>query len=134
MGKSPLAAEYYVELTMSTEDNPADQTKKKMRLLWDESKMAMSYANVCNVSSTKEEFNLLFGTNQSWAGMQKDIKISLSNRVILNPHAAKRLSIMLLKAVQQYEDKMGEIKLDAETISESLADSNESVPGSSETH
>ncbi|MDD5049800.1 MAG: DUF3467 domain-containing protein, partial [Methanoregulaceae archaeon] len=33
---------------------------------WDDSKMTSSYANVCNVSSTREEVTLLFGTNQTW--------------------------------------------------------------------
>ena len=116
---------------MSVEDKDKavgdDKIKKKMRLIWDDSKMQMAYANVCNVSSTKEEFNLLFGTNQSWAGMQKDIKIALSNRVILNPMAAKRLSVMLVKAIKQYEEKVGEIKLEAEYTAEV-------VPESGETH
>ena len=35
-------------------------------LRWDDSRMTSTYANVCNVSSTREEVTLLFGTNQSW--------------------------------------------------------------------
>ena len=41
------------------------EQKRQVRIVWDDSKMEMNYANVCNVSSTKEEFNLLFGSNQS---------------------------------------------------------------------
>lgn len=92
----------------------SENEKKTTKLVWDDSKMEMSYANVCNVSSTKEEFNLLFGTNQTWTGIQKDIRVSLSNRIILNPYAAKRMAIMLTRAVQQYEEKVGPIKLDTE--------------------
>jgi hypothetical protein len=33
---------------------------------WDDSDMRSSYANVCNVSSTREEVVILFGTNQAW--------------------------------------------------------------------
>lgn len=92
----------------------SENDKKTAKLVWDDSKMEMSYANVCNVSSTKEEFNLLFGTNQTWTGIQKDIRVSLSNRIILNPYAAKRMAIMLTRAVQQYEEKVAPIKLDTE--------------------
>jgi len=95
---------------------PASQGSKPeetgSRIIWDDSRMAMNYANVCNVSSTKEEFNLLFGTNQTWATGQKDVRVQLSNRLILNPYAAKRLSLLLAGAVKQYEDKVGEIPLD----------------------
>ncbi|MGK0500653.1 MAG: hypothetical protein ACJAYG_002306 [Oceanicoccus sp.] len=106
----------------------ADKEKKaddnQMKIIWDDSKMEMQYANVCNVSSTKEEFNLLFGANQSWAAAQKNIRIALSNRMILNPHAAKRLSVLLSRAVEQYEAKMGEIKLDANAVEPSIDEQN----------
>ena len=52
---------------MSTKDSKVEnlkQTDTKVR--WDDSKMTSTYANVCNVSSTREEVTLLFGTNQSW--------------------------------------------------------------------
>ena len=84
--------------------------------------MQMSYANVCNVSSTKEEFNLLFGANQSWAATQQDVRIALSNRVILNPHAAKRLSKLLTAAVDQYESKMGTISLETGSPNPNIED------------
>lgn len=87
--------------------------ERNLKVVWDDSKMQMNYANVCNVSSTKEEFNLLFGTNQSWTSAQQAVRIALSNRVILNPHAAKRLAKLLSSAVEQYELKMGEISLES---------------------
>ncbi len=86
--------------------------KRQVRLVWDDSKMENNYANVCNVSSTKEEFNLLFGTNQSWAMGQPNVRIALSNRIILNPHAAKRLSALLQNAINKYEEQVGPIELD----------------------
>lgn len=87
--------------------------KRQVRLVWDDSKMANNYANVCNVSSTKEEFNLLFGTNQSWAMGQPNVRIALTNRMILNPYAAKRLAVLLGNAVAKYEEQVGPIELDA---------------------
>ena len=77
----------------------SQDNKRNLKIIWDDSRMQMTYANVCNVSSTKEEFNLLFGTNQSWARGQGDVRVQLTNRVILNPHAAKRLAVLLSNTV-----------------------------------
>lgn len=104
---------------MSDTDNKTASDAQKaaadrgVKVVWDDTAMQMNYANVCNVSSTKEEFNLLFGTNQSWTSSQQSLRIALSNRIILNPHAAKRLAKLLSSAVNQYEQKMGEISLEA---------------------
>jgi hypothetical protein len=38
---------------------------------------------------------LLFGINQAWHGGQKEVTVQLTDRIILSPHAAKRLSILL---------------------------------------
>ena len=58
-------------------------------------------------ASTREEVILLFGTNQSWKGAQDEVGVSLSNRVILNPYAAKRLAILLGGVVSAYEQRFG---------------------------
>ena len=76
---------------------------------WDDSKMRSSYANVCNVSSTREEVTLLFGTNQAWRQGQKEVVIDLSERVILSPHAAKRLQKLLGGVVEEYEKRFGSL-------------------------
>ena len=83
-------------------------------VIWDDSKMRSEYANVCNVASTREEVVLLFGTNQAWKSDQADVKVQLSNRVILSPFAAKRLSLLLGNVVAQYEARFGPLdSLDA---------------------
>ncbi len=76
---------------------------------WDDSNMKSTYANVCNVSSTREEITLLFGLNQAWNAQQKQLTIELSNRIILNPYAAKRLAGLLNTVLEQYEERFGEI-------------------------
>ena len=76
---------------------------------WDDSKMRSVYANVCNVSSTQEEVTLLFGTNQAWRSGQKEVAIELSDRVILSPYAAKRLSKLLSGVVDEYEKRFGQL-------------------------
>lgn len=79
------------------------------KLKWDDSQMRSSYANVCNVSSTREEVTLLFGTNQTWHTGQKEVAINLSDRIILNPYAAKRMSKLLNNVVGEYEKRFGTI-------------------------
>lgn len=85
----------------------------RTRIRWDDSKMTNTYANVCNVSSTREEVTLLFGTNQTWHTGQKELVVELTNRVILNPYAAKRMAQLLNNIVKEYENRFG--KLNVET-------------------
>lgn len=79
------------------------------KVVWDDSQMKTSYVNVCNVMGTREEVTLLFGTNQAWSGGQKEVKVLLSNRVVLNPYAAKRLLLLLQQGVKEYEARFGEL-------------------------
>jgi len=86
-----------------------------IRIKWDESQMKTSYANVCNVSSTREEFTILFGTNQTWHTGQGNLNVQLTNRIILNAFATKRLSILLNRTVEEYEARFGELNLEIPT-------------------
>lgn len=88
--------------------------KNLPKVRWDQSKMKSSYANVCNVTSTREEVTLLFGTNQSWHTGQKELVVELTDRIILNPYAAKRLSLLLNKFIGEYENRFGELSVEAE--------------------
>lgn len=81
------------------------------KIVWDDSKMVTTYANVCNVLGTKEEIMVLFGANQAWQADQKEVTVSLSNRIVLNPYAAKRLLTMLEMGLREYENRYGELKL-----------------------
>ncbi|MFQ6021216.1 MAG: DUF3467 domain-containing protein [Acidiferrobacterales bacterium] len=77
---------------------------------WDSSNVSCSYANVCNVTSTREEVVLNFGINQVWERNRLDVQ--LTNRIILTPFTAKRLRGMLDKLVNEYESHYGELKVD----------------------
>ena len=88
--------------------------QEKINLRWDQANMRSTYANVCNVNSTREEVTILFGTNQSWNSGQKELVIDLSDRIILNPYVAKRLSTLLNNVVQQYESRFGELNIEAD--------------------
>ncbi|MGY0219438.1 DUF3467 domain-containing protein [Endozoicomonadaceae bacterium StTr2] len=88
----------------------SDKTKNaETKIKWDDSKMRSTYANVCNVSSTREEITMLFGLNQAWNAQQKELTIELSDRIILNPHAAKRMAVLLNNVLEQYEERFGNI-------------------------
>ena len=81
------------------------------KVKWDDSNMRTAYANVCNVIGTREEIMLLFGANQAWQSGQSEVRVVLSDRVVLNPHAAKRLYRMLEQGLKEYEAHYGEMKL-----------------------
>jgi hypothetical protein len=89
-----------------------DQDNAKATIQWDVSKMESSYANVCNVSCTREEFTLLFGMNKTWDAGQRKLTVDMTDRIIVNPYAAKRLYLLLGNVIRQYEDRFGEIHLD----------------------
>ncbi|MCC6472552.1 MAG: DUF3467 domain-containing protein [Burkholderiales bacterium] len=84
-----------------------------MKIRWDDSDMKSSYANVCNVTSTREEVVMLFGMNQAWNRGQKEVTIKLNERVVLSPFAAKRLSLLLSNVVREYETRFGAVNIEA---------------------
>jgi hypothetical protein len=90
--------------TDATANNPP-------KVVWDDSAMRTSHANVCNVMGTREEIMLLFGTNQAWQGGSQSVTVQLSERIILNPFAAKRLLLLLGQGVKEYESRFGELKV-----------------------
>jgi len=78
-----------------------------MKIKWDDSSMKSSYANVCNVTSTREEVVMLFGMNQAWNRGQKEVTVHLTDRIVVSPYAAKRLSLLLGNVVKEYESRFG---------------------------
>jgi len=83
-----------------------------MKIKWDDSSMKSSYANVCNVTSTREEVVVLFGMNQAWNRGQKEVTIQLTDRIVISPYAAKRLSMLLQAVVGEYEKRFGVLNID----------------------
>lgn len=76
---------------------------------WDDTNMKSSYANVCNVASTREEVVILFGIHQAWNSAQKEIPVQLTDRIIISPFAAKRLSTLLNNTLREYEARFGSL-------------------------
>ncbi len=86
-----------------------------MRIKWDDANMKSSYANVCNVTSTREEVVMLFGVNQAWNRGQKEVTIQLTDRIIVSPYAAKRLQMLLDGVVKEYEKRFGALNVEGPT-------------------
>jgi hypothetical protein len=82
-------------------------------VVWDDSRMTTSFANVVNIQSTQEQVDLFFGTNQTWnaAGLGRDVKVELTDRIIMSPVAAKRMWIALGGVLKEYEARYGEMKV-----------------------
>lgn len=85
------------------------------KVVWDDSKMQTTYANVVNASSTREEVSLFFGTNQTWNFReQKELTVELTDRIVLNPYAAKRLLVLLKRMVAEHEKRFGPLQVEGE--------------------
>jgi len=93
----------------------AQSTVEGMKIKWDDSNMSSSYANVCNVTSTREEVVMLFGINQAWNRGQQEVTIQLTDRIIVSPYAAKRLSMLLQGVVNEYEKRFGALNVEGPT-------------------
>lgn len=101
---------------MAKNDNQKTTAPQGRKLVWDSSKMATNFANVVNMQSTQEQIDLFFGTNQTWnANDSTDVVIELTNRIILNPHAAKRLWVSLGAVLEEYETKYASLSVDPPT-------------------
>lgn len=105
---------------MTTESKPANTATATptdpvmpTRVTWDDSQMQTSFANVINVINSREEFTLLYGTNQTWNVVgSNSLSVKLSNRIVLTPYAAKRLHTLLGQHIKDYEDRFGVMRLE----------------------
>ena len=89
------------------------QAGAQTRIVWDDTNMRSVYSNVSNVAGGREEIVLLFGMNQAWHAGQKEVKVQLTDRIVLSPFAAKRLSNLLNNVLQDYEKRNGVLDIGA---------------------
>ncbi len=96
----------------TVEDATAEGGPRQAKVLWDDSKMSTNFANVVNMQSTREQVDLFFGTNQTWnVANEAEVKVELSNRIILTPHAAKRLWLALGNILKEHETRHGALEV-----------------------
>jgi len=98
----------------SNEENiESGKTEKNSAVVWNDERMETSFANVVNIQGTREQVELFFGTNRTWnVNDAKSVNVDLTNRVILTPHAAKRLNSILTGVLREYEARHGVLKVD----------------------
>lgn len=89
---------------------PTQGARGTTKVRWDDSGITNSYANVCNVSSSREEVVMVFGINKAWERGSQEVQVQLTDRIILSPFAAKRLAALLNNVLQQYESKFGPLE------------------------
>jgi hypothetical protein len=95
------------------ESTQAQHTGAQPKIFWDSSNARSAYANVFNVSGAREEFVLLFGMNQAWDAGQQELKVQLTDRVVMSPFAAKRFATLLNNVIRDYEKRYGAIEIEA---------------------
>jgi hypothetical protein len=74
---------------------------------FDTSQLKSSYCNVTNGTSTREEVVLNFGLNDSWDMGNERLKVHLQHRIVMSPHAAKRLRDMMVRLIDEHEKRHG---------------------------
>lgn len=112
--KTSTAAKKTTTARKSTAKKTAAAKPVQSKVIWDDSAMKSTYANVANVTGGREEVVLLFGMNEAWHAEQKEVKVKLAERVVMSPFAAKRLTMLLGKTVMEYEKKFGSIDIGLE--------------------
>lgn len=107
MKQDNASPETSLEGKTASEAKPASQAKPA-QVVWNDKEMVSHFANVVNIQSTKDQIDLLFGTNQTWnLSQENDVTIDLSSRIMLTPLVAKRLSQSLIKLLQEHEARHG---------------------------
>lgn len=107
------------EVPEAAADPQGAPTRVQQGVQVDDSQIVAGYANFCRVSSTPEELILDLGLNPQPAG-QGDVKVQVSQRVIMNHYTAKRLLSALAMAVQRHETAFGAIETDVRKRLQSL--------------
>ena len=104
---SPMSDETPLDEVPAQKETP---TARKPTLRWDDSKLTSIYANVANVSSSREEVVMILGVNQAWANEQPQVTVQLTHRLILTPSTAKRLSVLLDRVISEHEERFGALE------------------------
>ncbi len=88
---------------------PAGQQRVNVEL--DDSQAAVCYANFLRVSRSPEELILDVGLNPHPGGGVPS-KVTIAQRIVMNPFTAKRLLGALNVALAQHEQTFGEVQID----------------------
>lgn len=88
----------------------ASQTTPASQIAFNTSELKSSYCNVCNGSSTREEVVVNFGVNQNWDMGREKLEVALQHRIVMSPHAAKRVRDMMIRLIDEHESRYGKLE------------------------
>jgi hypothetical protein len=102
-------------MTDASETGPAEKSDQKSadaprgqaRVRFDTTHLKSTYCNVCNGSSTREEVVINFGVNETWDMNRPELDVHLHHRIVMSPHAAKRLRDMMNRLIDEHETRYG---------------------------
>lgn len=98
---------------MTDESGKQPEAAARPQVSWDDSAMVTQFANVVNVQGTQEQVDIFLGTNRTWNPAQAgEVVVTLNNRVILTPLAAKRLWTVLGGVLAEHENRFGPLKIE----------------------
>jgi hypothetical protein len=97
----------------ATPGTTAAKTPAAPRLRLDDSAAQTCYANYANVTSTREETVLIFGMIQAFNRAQNEVPVRVTERIVMTPFVARRLSKMLINLLQNYEAQFGPLGEDS---------------------
>jgi len=90
----------------------APQVQSQPTVVWDKENVRSVYANVFNVAGSQEEFVLSFGMNHSWGSEQKELKVQMTDRIVMSPFAVKRLAKLLNGVIREFESRYGTLQIE----------------------
>ena len=102
------------DAAVATADAPAAapaEAQAQQTLIVDDSNVTAGYANFCRVSSTPEELILDLGLNPN-PYATGEVKVPVTQRIIMNHFTAKRLLSALSMALQRHEQAFGVLETD----------------------
>ena len=109
---------------MASENNKLDghtveataqgESQTQPKIVCDHANIQPVYADATNVTGGRDEIAILFGKNQSLQPGEKQINIQISDRIVLSPLVAKRLSILLSDVIQDYERAFGNLPIESD--------------------
>ncbi|MBK5928393.1 DUF3467 domain-containing protein [Rhodobaculum claviforme] len=93
----------------SAQPGGAAATARANQVKFDTTDLKSSYCNVCNGSSTREEVVLNFGVNSTWDLGRDRLEVQLQHRIVMSPHAAKRVRDMMVRLIEEHESRYGKL-------------------------
>lgn len=92
---------------MDTKDKPDGRA---VQILGEDKNILSFYPDTAQVKASPKEFMLLFGDTDKSHPDRNARHVKLTERIVLNPFAAKRLALQLLQVIRRHEAEFGPLK------------------------